>query len=418
MRYFVVFNKKGIVEFEEGEAPVFLNSLIRTINMQQSHGSKNIRDMLMEYKIEGQNIYLSLGNRPILSELVKRYKQKDSTENEANETKQDNETKTSSTCDTLDFSEAGSNVTSIIETVRKADLKRVFGLFSGKISIEHLRSKMIDHLVRKNVDPTFCRVITDDVISEIKLENVDMVSESLFKDKINKTLNKIIPRFDHDGFIEGIKRHTGVFSICFVGVNGVGKSTTLAKIACWLIRKGLRVYIAACDTFRAGAIEQLKVHVERFKLSGHDVGFFESGYAKDDASVAKHAIMKANSGNYDVILIDTAGRMHNKEALMASLAKLIKANNPDHIIFVGEALIGGDSLDHIKEFNKRISEGSSGKKIDSIILTKIDTVDDKIGQVLNFSFTANSPIMFLGTGQSNTDLTVMEGKAISDILLS
>ncbi|ELA41446.1 uncharacterized protein VICG_01551 [Vittaforma corneae ATCC 50505] len=418
MHYFVIFNKKGIIEFEEGEAPTFLNSLIRTINIQQASGSRNIRDTLMEYKIEGQRIYLSFGNKPSLDEFIKKHKHKDSTENKQHESKGNKEIEKPVVSDTLDFSETGSNISSIIKTIRKADFKKAFSLFTGKVSIEQLQSKMIGHLIRKNVDPTFCRIITDDIISEIKSENVDMISESFFKEKVNKTLNKVIPKFDHDSFIENIKKHTGVFSICFVGVNGVGKSTTLAKIAYWLIQNGLRVYIAACDTFRAGAIEQLKVHVERFKLGGHDVGFFESGYAKDDASVAKHAIMKANSENYDVILIDTAGRMHNKEALMVSLTKLIKTSNPDHIIFVGEALIGGDSLHHIKEFNKRISEGSSGRRIDSIILTKIDTVDDKIGQVLNFTFTANSPIMFLGTGQSNTDLTIMEGKAISDILLS
>lgn len=421
MHYFVVFNKKGIVDYEEGERPIFLNTLIRSINTQQPVGSKQIRDLIMEYKIEGQEMFLSISPKPLLNILINRYKHGDKQESEEssksikskNSATKDHESKSS-----LDFSDTTSRVTTIVDTIKKADLKRTFSLFTGKISVEQLQSKMIDHLVRKNVDSTFCRVITDDVISELKSEGIEMVTETLFKEKVNETLNKIIPKFDHDSFIENIRKHSGAYSICFVGVNGVGKSTTLAKIACWLIQKGLRVYIAACDTFRAGAIEQLMVHVERFKLSGHNVGFYESGYAKDDASVAKHAIMRANAEHYDVILIDTAGRMHNKEALMASLSKLIRMNNPNHIIFVGEALIGGDSLDHVKEFNKRISEGSSGRKIDSIILTKVDTVDDKIGQVLNFTFAANSPIMFLGTGQTNTDLTVMEGKVVSGLLLS
>lgn len=412
MHYFVIFNKKGIVEYEMGERPVFLNTLIRSINTQQISGSKNIRDSLMEYKIEGQKIYLSIGIKPILNDLIKKYVHCGEDKPLKNET-------ISTQREILDFSEPSiSKASNIIETVKSVDFKRAFGLFSGKVPIDQLKSKMVDHFIKKNVDPQFCSVITEDVLSNIKSEGIEMIGEKEFKSKMGETLNKIIPKFDHDEFIENIKKHTGVYSICFVGVNGVGKSTSLAKIACWLLQKGLRVYIAACDTFRAGAIEQLKVHVDRFKLGGHEVGFFESGYSKDDASVAKHAIMKANSENYDVILIDTAGRMHNKDLLMASLTKLIKVNNPDHIIFVGEALIGGDSLDHIKEFNKRISEGSSGRKIDSIILTKIDTVDDKIGQVLNFTFMVNSPIMFLGTGQSNSDLTVMEGSVVSDVLLS
>lgn len=414
MQYFIVFNKKGIVEYEQGEQPVFINSLIRTINLQQSKGSKSIRDFIMEYQIEGQTIYLSISNKPVLEKYIRDYKKQNSEDVEQNNNiKIDKKEQ-----DALDFSEKSSKISNVVESIKKVDIKRTFNLFSGRIDTKELQTRMIEHLVRKNVDPTFCRIVTDDVISELNNENVTMVTENTFKDKMNNALSKIIPKFNHESFITNIKNHTGTYSICFIGVNGVGKSTTLAKLASWLIQKGLRVYIAACDTFRAGAIEQLKVHVERFKLSGHDVGFFESGYAKDDASVAKYAISKANSENYDVILIDTAGRMHNKENLMNSLSKLIKVNNPDHIIFVGEALIGGDSLDHIREFNKKISEGNTGRKIDSVVLTKIDTVDDKIGQVLNFTFTSNSPIMFLGTGQSNSDLKEMNSEIITDILLS
>ena len=205
-----------------------------------------------------------------------------------------------------------------------------------------------------------------------------MITENELKASIANTLGKLIPTIDHESFIRKIKESKEVFSICFVGVNGVGKSTTLAKVAYWLIKNNLKVYIAACDTFRAGAIEQLKINVQRFKSGGHEFGFYESGYSKDDASVANAAIKKANNENYDVILIDTAGRMHNKETLMISLSKLIKINEPNHILFVGEVLVGGDSLNHMKEFNRIINEGVLGSKIDSIILTKVDTVEDKI----------------------------------------
>lgn len=410
MSYFIVFNKRGIVEHEEGQMPTFINPLIRSINLQQPSGSKTLRDLLMQYKIEGQVVFLSLNNKPILDEFIKKYK--------GEEQVLENKVEEISNKESLDFSNSVSKFTNVVESIKKSDFKKTFSLFTNKIDTDQLRSKMIEHLVKKNVDPSFCQIITDDVISDLKLHKIDMVTEGVFKEKVSYTLNKILPRFDHQSFIDSIRNHKGVYSICFVGVNGVGKSTTLAKMACYLIQKGFKVYIAACDTFRAGAIEQLKVHVDRFKLSGHDVGFFESGYSKDDASVAKYAIAKADKENYDVILIDTAGRMHNKEHLMLSLSKLVKMNNPDHIVFVGEALVGNDSLDHIKEFNKRISDGSSGRKIDSIILTKLDTVDDKIGQVLNFTFTAHSPIMFLGNGQSNSDLMEMDSKVISDILLS
>lgn len=416
MRYFIVFNKKGIVQHEEGERPPFLNSLIRSINTRQATGSKTVRDDLMEYEIDGKSIFLSIANKPSLRKAIEDFKSR-SNKGDGEERESVREEIKMAT-DALDFSTTVSTASSVIESIRKVSITRTFNLFSGKIRLDDLKPRMIEHLVQKNVDPSFCQIITSDVIDDLKEQNVEMVTEGVFKRKITGTLSKLLPRFDHDAFAEGIKKHTGVFSICFVGVNGVGKSTTLAKVACWLIQKGLRVYIAACDTFRAGAIEQLKVHVERFKLGGHDVGFFESGYAKDDSSVAKHAIARANKENYDVILIDTAGRMHNKENLMASLSKLIRTNNPDHIVFVGEAIAGGDTLDHIKEFNKRIGDSGNSRKIDGIILTKIDTVDNKIGQVLNFVFASSSPIMFLGTGQTNSDLSPMDPVVVADLIAS
>jgi signal recognition particle receptor subunit alpha len=431
MFYFVVFNKKGIVLHDEGEAPLFINTLIRSLNLAQPESPKPIRDDILEYEVRDQEIFLSINKTPILQSCIKKYETKNKTESIENQEKDaqqpENKSEAKNTKkkgkkekieEELNYSESKSTVSTIMESIKKVDFKRTFRIFSNKIDINELGPKMSQHLISKNVDPSFSSVITNDIISEFKDENKDMVNENEFKEKLVNSLSKILPSIDHEKFIENIKSHQGVYSICFVGVNGVGKSTSLAKMACFLLQKGLKVYIAACDTFRAGAIEQLKVHVDRFKVSGHSVGFFESGYSKDDASVAKSAIMRANKENYDVILIDTAGRMHNKDNLMKSLTKLIKFNNPNHILFVGEALVGGDSLDHIREFNKRIAEGVPGRKIDSILLTKIDTVDDKIGQVLNLCFSSSSPVIFLGTGQSNSDLTPMDSKIIAELLAS
>lgn len=403
MQFFIIFKKTGVVELEDGLRPPFFNTLIKSLNFNHVSGERRIQDDYMEYKTDGHEIFLSIGQKGALEKLMK------------SRTKMEEPQNTLPKSD-LDFSDKTSTTASIVDSIKKADLKRTFGLFKGEIALDQLKLRFIEHLVSKNVDPSFCQTVTADVLAELKRDKIDLISEEVFKSKIRKTLSKILPKFNHDSFITKIKDNPGVYSIAFVGVNGVGKSTTLAKIACWLIQKGLRVYIAACDTFRAGAVEQLKVHVDRFKKSGNDVGFFESGYAKDDSAVAKHAIMRAQKEQYDVILIDTAGRMHNKENLMLSLTKLIKNNNPDHILFVGEALVGGDSLQHIMEFNKRISDANTGRKIDSVILTKMDTVDDKIGQVLNFTFTSNAPIMFLGTGQSNVDLTPLDSELVAEVL--
>ncbi|KAI5172474.1 signal recognition particle receptor subunit alpha [Pancytospora epiphaga] len=433
MQYFIIFNKKGIVYYEKGTPPSYINQVIQSINPKILSGSKNIRDDVLEYEIEGQVVYLSVGQSPGLQSLLPKYRKAVSKmtefgnireedlyalETENTEEEIGKQKKETPKPNSLDFSDAPYLVPSSLDNTKNSTIKRVFSLFSKKINIDDLGHTVSERLIKKNVDPTFSGIITNDIVSDFKSAGVSVVTEAEFKDKMNATLRKIVPGVDHESFIRGIKEHRGVYSICFVGVNGVGKSTSLAKIACWLLRHDLRVYIAACDTFRAGAIEQLKVHVDRFKAGGHGVGFFESGYSKDDASVAKSAIIRAEREGYDVVLIDTAGRMHNKEHLMKSLSKLVRLSCPNHILFVGEALTGGDSLSYIKEFNRWIGEGVQGRKIDSILLTKIDTVGDKIGQALNLSFSATAPILFLGVGQGNSDLVPMDSELIGDLLTS
>ena len=151
-------------------------------------------------------------------------------------------------------------------------------------------------------------------------------------------------------------KHTGMIilsssliliSIVFCGVNGVGKSTSLSKVAYYFKSKGLRVLLAACDTYRSGAVEQLNVHVERLGID-----LFQRGYSKDPSDVAYNALKYANENEYDVCLIDTAGRMQNNEGLMRDLVKLVNVNKPDLILFVGEALVGNDGVDQLKEFNR------------------------------------------------------------------
>lgn len=436
MHYFIIFNKRGMVLYEEGDAPLFINNIIQSINPRVPAQTKQIRDDIMEYEIRGQIVYLSINRTKILGakiaqfeDIVARQRENGAISREdleeaaaiqalerASDARKEKSRKGAR--EELDYSEQPSTISSIVSEVKKVEFRRVFSLFSNRISIDDLQARMTEHLIKKNVDPSFSKIVTDDIITELRSAEIQTVSEGEFKKRMASSLGKVIPSIDHERFIENIRGCRTVYTICFVGVNGVGKSTSLAKVACWLIQNGLRVYIAACDTFRAGAIEQLKVHVERFKVSGHEVGFYESGYSKDDASIAKFAISKAAKEGYDVVLIDTAGRMHNKEHLMQSLNKLIRVNSPDHILFVGEALVGGDSLSHIREFNRWIAEGSTEKKIDSILLTKVDTVDDKIGQVLNLCFSASAPILFLGTGQSNSDLVKVDPSVIAEILAS
>lgn len=408
MSYFVIFNKRGNILFEEGLPPLFLNNIILSLDLKSLIGSKTVRDEKVEYEIRGPIIYMSIGHTEPIHNII----------NRQNKPKKEKKVEVVTEEQKLNYSNTSTLKHKIIEAVSKKTLKRGFNLFTNKIHINELKDKMEIHLVKKNVDYSTTKILTECVINQLKDENIEYVSPDMFKGYVSNVLQKLIPSVDHSNFLKNIKNKEGAFSICFVGVNGVGKSTSLAKICYWLLENDLKVYIAACDTFRAGAVEQLKVHVDRFRESGHNVGFYEKGYGKDDASVARTAIQIATKENYDVILVDTAGRMHNKAALMDSLSKLIKVNEPDYIVYVGEALVGADSLDHIREFNKFISKGSSNRKIDSIILTKVDTVDDKIGQILNMTFSSQAPVLFLGTGQTNGDLTKIASDDIVQSLLS
>ncbi|KAF5372964.1 hypothetical protein D9758_001682 [Tetrapyrgos nigripes] len=221
------------------------------------------------------------------------------------------------------------------------------------------------------------------------------------------------------------------YSIAFVGVNGVGKSTNLSKVCFWLIQNGLRVLIAACDTFRSGAVEQLRVHVRNLSMLGVNgagdskgrVELFERGYGKDAAAIAKEAISFAKDNDFDVVLIDTAGRMQDNEPLMRALAKLVAVNNPDKIIFVGEALVGNEAVDQLTKFDRALRDFSSGsgsgkeRGIDGMLVTKWDTVDDKVGAALSMTYVTGQPIIFVGCGQTYTDLRQLRvGNVVQAIL--
>ncbi|KIM87558.1 hypothetical protein PILCRDRAFT_63420 [Piloderma croceum F 1598] len=222
------------------------------------------------------------------------------------------------------------------------------------------------------------------------------------------------------------------YSMTFVGVNGVGKSTNLSKVCFWLIQNGLKVLIAACDTFRSGAVEQLRVHVRNLSMLGVNgatdskgrVELFERGYGKDAAGIAKEAITYAKENDFDVVLIDTAGRMQDNEPLMRALAKLVAVNNPDKIIFVGEALVGNEAVDQLTKFDRALRDFSAasgsgkGRGIDGMLITKWDTVDDKVGAALSMTYVTGQPIIFVGCGQTYTDLRQLRVTNVVSAILS
>jgi signal recognition particle receptor subunit alpha len=180
---------------------------------------------------------------------------------------------------------------------------------------------------------------------------------------------------------------------------GVGKSTSLAKIAYYLKSNQCTPLLAACDTFRSGAVEQLSVHASCLSIP-----LYHQGYAKDPSAVAKAAISKAAEDGNDVVLVDTAGRMQNNLPLMKALAKLVLETQPDLVLFVCEALVGNDGMDQLTMFQKALTSGGHSRPIDGVVLTKFDTVSDKVGAALTLTHLTGVPIAFCGTGQKYNHL--------------
>lgn len=209
------------------------------------------------------------------------------------------------------------------------------------------------------------------------------------------------------------------YVISIVGVNGVGKSTNLSKLAFFLLQNDFKILIAACDTFRSGAVEQLRVHARNLKeLAAREgrgsIELFEKGYGKDAATIARDAVAYATTHNFSVVLIDTAGRRHNDARLMSSLEKFAEYANPDKIFMVGEALVGSDSVAQARNFNAAFG---SKRRLDGFIISKCDTVGDMVGTLVSMVHATGIPVVFLGVGQHYGDLRTLNVRSTLDLLM-
>ena len=259
-------------------------------------------------------------------------------------------------------------------------------------------------LLENNVAVEVIEKIKDDLKKNI-VENpiprgkVEETIMSTLKDSITEVLS-----IEPVDILEAIKsKDEKPFSICFIGVNGSGKTTSIAKLANYLQENGVECVMAAGDTFRAAAIDQLQLHADKLgvKLIKHD-------YGSDAAAVAFDAIKHAKAKGAGAVLIDTAGRMHSNANLMDEMSKIIRVAKPDMKIFVGESITGNDCIEQAKKFNETVG-------IDAIILSKAD-VDEKGGAAISVSYVTGKPIIFIGTGQEYKDLKKFQPEVVLESL--
>ncbi|VDM67574.1 unnamed protein product [Strongylus vulgaris] len=310
-----------------------------------------------------------------------------------------------------------------------------FGAFKNlvgnkKLSAEDIQpvlETMRENLILKNVAAEPADKICQTVGRKLEGKVVSTFSRvsSEVKEAVRESLTQLLTpkrRVDILRDIAEAKHEGRPYVIVFCGVNGVGKSTNLAKITFWLNENQHRVLIAAGDTFRAGAVEQLRTHTKHLNaLHPNSVQLFEQGYGKDSASLTAAAIGIAIERAIDVVLVDTAGRMQDNEPLMRELAKLIRVNEPDLVLFVGEALVGNEAVDQLVKFNQALADnatpGAAPRLIDGIVLTKFDTIDDKVGAAVSMTYITGQPIVFVGCGQTYSDLRNLNIGAVVSALL-
>ena len=296
------------------------------------------------------------------------------------------------------------------ETSGPGRLKRAAAFATGKIIIEeddledplwNLEMALLESDVEMNVAEEILETIRGKMVGETRaqVETTGELVENALHDALYDVIS--VGQFDFDRRIEDADKPV---TIVFTGVNGVGKTTSIAKLSQYFEKRGLDVVLANGDTYRAGANEQIREHADALgpKLISHEQG-------GDPAAVLYDAVEYAEANGVDVVLGDTAGRLHTSNDLMAQLEKIDRVVDPDMTLFVDEAVAGQDAVERAKQFN-------DAAEIDGTVLTKADA-DSSGGAAISIAYVTGRPILFLGVGQGYDDIERFDPERLVDRLV-
>ena len=296
-------------------------------------------------------------------------------------------------------------------------LKQAFSAVTGAIKEKELSDKDLDDvafnfqiaLIESDVAQSVAEALTSEVQKSLAGTRVERSVDP--SEVVGERLDAVLKSaFDKAGTVDLVanirekSRGGEPYIILFLGINGTGKTTSVAKVANFLKKQGVSVVCAAGDTHRPGAIEQLTEHAERLSLK-----VVSQRYGADPAAVGRDGVLYAKAHRVDCLLIDTAGRMQTNQNLMEEMAKIARVVRPDFRIFVADALTGNDAVSQADLFNKHVG-------FDGAILTKADA-DVRGGAALSIVYSTGKPVIFLGVGQSYDDLVPFDTQKFLGSLL-
>jgi len=264
-------------------------------------------------------------------------------------------------------------------------------------------------LIESDVAQTVAEKLTQEVEKSLAGTRVDRSADpsEVVGERLWTVLESAFAKAGAINLLDNIreKKKSGEpYTILFLGINGTGKTTTLAKFANLLKKNGISVVCASGDTHRPGAIEQLTEHADRLSLK-----VVSQRYGADPAAVGRDGILYAKAHHVDCLLIDSAGRMQTNQNLMEEMAKIGRVVRPDFKIFVADALTGNDAVSQAELFNQHVG-------FDGVVLTKADA-DVRGGAALSIVYSTGKPVLYLGVGQSYDDLVPFDNKKFLDSLL-